>query len=125
MMRSHFTFPVSVLLLLGLVAPLSATAPVYADPVPPTVIVGAKNFTEGTILAELMAQVLEVHAGVRVERRFNLAGTQVAFDALRTGAIDIYAEYTGTGLRDMLGDAAPVESPAQALARVSGAFAAR
>ena len=91
----------------------------------PTVIIGAKNFTEGTILAELMAQVLEVHARVRVERRFNLAGTQVAFDALRTGAIDIYAEYTGTGLRDILGDTAPVESPAQALARVSGAFAER
>ena len=40
----------------------------------------------------------------QVERRFNLAGTQVCFDALRTGAIDLYAEYTGTGLRNILGD---------------------
>ena len=51
---------------------------------PPLVVVGAKKFTEGAILAELMAQVLETHAGARVERRFNLAGTQVCFDALRS-----------------------------------------
>jgi osmoprotectant transport system permease protein len=98
---------------------------VVAGGPPPTVVVGAKNFTEGAILAELMAQVIERHAGAHVERRFNLAGTQVAFEALRTGAIDLYAEYTGTGLRDILGDASPVESAAQALARVSDAFARR
>jgi osmoprotectant transport system permease protein len=72
-----------------------------------------------------MAQVLERHAGARVERRFNLAGTQVAFDALRGGGIDCYAEYTGTGLRDILGDVTPVRSAAQAAARVSEAFAKR
>ena len=77
------------------------------------------------MLAELMAQVIERHTNATVERRFNLAGTQVAFEALRTGAIDLYAEYTGTGLRDILGDASPVEGAAQALARVSDAFAQR
>jgi osmoprotectant transport system permease protein len=94
-------------------------------PVSPTVVVGAKNFTEGTVLAELIGQVLESQAGVRVERRYNLAGTQVAFDALRSGGIDIYAEYTGTGLRDVLGDVAPVHGAAEAFARVSTAFAQR
>lgn len=89
------------------------------------VVVGAKNFTEGAILAELMAQALETHAGAHIERRFNLAGTQVAFDALRSGAIDLYAEYTGTGLRDILGDEAPVQSAAEAFARVGNAFAER
>ena len=103
--------------------PLGAAA---ADqPAPPTVVVGAKNFTEGTILGEIMAQVLETQAGVHVDRRFNLAGTQVAFEALCAGGIDLYAEYTGTGLRDILGDAAPVASPAQALARVVTAFSQR
>ena len=82
----------------------TADPPAAAAQPPPRVVVGAKNFTEGAILAELMAQVLETQAGARVERRFNLAGTQVAFDALRTGGIDLYAEYTGTGLRDILGD---------------------
>jgi osmoprotectant transport system permease protein len=96
-----------------------------AQPTPPTIVVGAKNFTEGAILAELMAQVLETYAGVRIERRYNLAGTEVAFDALRSGSIDLYAEYTGTGLRDILGDAAQVHGPAQAFTRVSSTFAQR
>jgi len=99
--------------------------PAVADPDPPPLVVGAKNFTEGTVLAELMAQLLETHAGARIERRFNLAGTQVAFDALRTGSIDVYAEYTGTGLRDVLADATPVHSAAEAFARVSDTFAQR
>lgn len=89
---------------------------------PPTIVIGAKKFTEGAILGELMAQVLEQHAGVRVSRRFNLGGTNVAFDALRTGAIDGYAEYTGTGLRDILHDTSAVDGPADAFARVSSAF---
>jgi osmoprotectant transport system permease protein len=109
------------LALLVVMLPLSARA----DEPPRAIVVGAKNFTEGAVLAELMAQVIERHAGVAVERRFNLAGTQVAFEALRTGAIDLYAEYTGTGLRDILGDASPVEGAAQAFARVSDAFARR
>jgi osmoprotectant transport system permease protein len=90
----------------------------------PAVVIGAKKFTEGAILGELMAQVLEQHAGVRVTRRFNLGGTSVAFDALRSGAIDGYAEYTGTGLRDILHDASPVRGAADAFARVSRAFRA-
>jgi len=117
---------VTIALLMGMV--LSVAAAGAADssaPAPPVVVVGAKNFTEGTILAELMAQVLEAHAGARIERRYNLAGTKVAFDALRAGDIDLYAEYTGTGLRDILGDAASVPNAAEALARVSRTFADR
>jgi osmoprotectant transport system permease protein len=98
---------------------LTRFATAAADPL---IVLGAKKFTEGAILGELMAQVLEQHAGARVERRFNLAGTKVAFDALRTGAIDGYAEYTGTGLRDIAGDTAPVHGAADAFARVSRAF---
>jgi osmoprotectant transport system substrate-binding protein/osmoprotectant transport system permease protein len=124
----HFRFSISGLTFVVLLAVLwPGVHRVLAEPAPatPSVVVGAKNFTEGTILAELMAQVLEAHAGVRVERRYNLAGTKVAFDALHTGGIDLYAEYTGTGLRDILGDAAPVRDAAEALARVSAAFAER
>ena len=111
-----FRDALSLLVLLGWSSVACAQAP------PPAVVVGAKNFTEGTILAELIAQVLEAGAGAHCERRFNLAGTQVAFDALRSGAIDVYAEYTGTGLRDILRDPRPVDGAAQAFARVSDAF---
>jgi osmoprotectant transport system permease protein len=59
------------------------------------IVVGAKNFTEGYVLGEIMAQALEDRGHV-VERRFGLAGTLVAFQALSAGEIDLYAEYSGT-----------------------------
>lgn len=57
--------------------------------------VGAKHFNEGYILSEMIAILLE-DAGFEVERRFNLGGTAVAFEALKGNAIDIYPEYSGT-----------------------------
>ena len=62
-----------------------------------TLKVGSKNFTEQFIVAELYAAALE-NAGYKVERKINLGATLVAQEALRTGAIDLYPEYTGTGL---------------------------
>jgi osmoprotectant transport system substrate-binding protein len=62
-----------------------------------TVKVGSKNFTEQFIVAELYAASLEA-AGFKVERKINLGATLVAHEAVRTGAIDLYPEYTGTGL---------------------------
>jgi osmoprotectant transport system substrate-binding protein len=61
-----------------------------------TLKVGSKNFTEQFIVAELYAATLE-GAGFKVERKINLGATLVAHEALRTGAIDLYPEYTGTG----------------------------
>lgn len=60
-----------------------------------TITVGAKHFNEGYLLGEMIALVLE-DAGYKVDRRFNLGGTAVAFEGLREGAIDVYPEYTGT-----------------------------
>ncbi len=57
--------------------------------------IGSKNFTEGYILAEILAQLAE-NAGYRVERRFGLGGTMVCFEALTRGEIDCYPEYSGT-----------------------------
>jgi osmoprotectant transport system permease protein len=92
---------------------------------PPRIVVGAKKFTEGAVLGELMAQVLETQTGAAVERRFNLAGTQLCFDGLRSGALDVYAEYTGTGLRTILGDESDAGSAAAVFAQVSTAFRER
>ena len=60
-------------------------------------IVGSKNFTEQIVLGELVAQVIE-RQGVNVERRFNLGGTAIAHQALLSGGIDAYVEYSGTSL---------------------------
>jgi osmoprotectant transport system permease protein len=64
--------------------------------------VGGKNFTEQLILGEMMALVIEERAGAAVERRFNLGGTMICHRALVEGEIDVYAEYTGTGLTAIL-----------------------
>ncbi|MFT9077349.1 glycine betaine ABC transporter substrate-binding protein [Ethanoligenens sp.] len=66
-----------------------------------TVVVGSKNFTESLILGEMYADALQ-NAGYTVQRKLNLGGTLVAHEALKSGQIDMYPEYTGTGLLDVL-----------------------
>jgi len=87
------------------------------------VVVASKPFGESYILAEMFAQLLEAR-GIAVDRRLGLGATQIAYDALRSGAIDVYPEYTGTGLIAILG--LPPEPDARAVfARVAAASAAR
>src|SRR5579864_616622 len=69
------------------------------------IIVGSKNFTEQVVLAELMAQHLEDRLHVPVERRFYLAGSYIAHQAVLADRIDIYPEYTGTALTAILKEA--------------------
>lgn len=59
------------------------------------IVIGSKTFTESYLLAEMMAQLLESRR-IPVERRTGLGGTLVAFQALLSGEIDAYAEYSGT-----------------------------
>jgi osmoprotectant transport system substrate-binding protein len=66
------------------------------------IVVGSKNFTESLILGELMAQQIEAHTHLKVERRFYLAGTYICQQAVLAGRIDIYPEYTGTALTAIL-----------------------
>ena len=66
------------------------------------IVIGSKNFTESLILGELMAQQIEQHTKLEVERRFYLAGTYICHQGLLAGRIDIYPEYTGTALTAVL-----------------------
>ena len=59
--------------------------------------IGSKTFTENRILAEMFAILLE-EDGVPVKRQTAIGPTPVVFEALKNGAIDVYPEYTGTGL---------------------------
>ena len=68
---------------------------------PVTLKVGSKDFTEEFILAEMYSLLLE-EAGFKVERKFNLGGTPIAHAALVKGDIDLYPEYTSTGLLTVL-----------------------
>jgi osmoprotectant transport system substrate-binding protein len=77
---------------------LTACAPSHSD----RIVVGSKNFTESLILGELIAQKIEAHSHLKVERRFYLAGTYICQQAMLAGRIDIYPEYTGTALTAIL-----------------------
>ena len=57
--------------------------------------VGSKHFNEGYILSEIISQLFESE-GYTVQRKYNLGGTLVCFEALRNNAIDVYPEYSGT-----------------------------
>jgi len=88
------------------------------------IVIGSKNFTEQIILAELLAQEIESRTGLPVQRRVNLGGTLICQQALRAGEIDLYAEYTGTALTVVLGEA-PSSNPAEVYQRVKADYARR
>ena len=69
---------------------------------PPSVVVGSKNFTEQIILGEILAQQLERRTQLVVQRKFNLGGTLLTQEALVSGVLDLYPEYTGTALTAIL-----------------------
>src|ERR1700756_1408228 len=85
------------------------------------IVVGSKNFTESLILGELMAQQIEAHTHLKVERRFYLAGTYICHQAMLAGRIDIYPEYTGTALTAILKEK-PVSDREQVYARVKSEY---
>ena len=66
------------------------------------VVVGAKNFTESDLLAEIVAQQIERRTHLPVERRLHLGGTFVCHEAITSGRIDLYVEYTGTAYTAVL-----------------------
>jgi osmoprotectant transport system substrate-binding protein len=73
-----------------------------APPRPDHPVIGAKNFTEQVVLGELLAQEIEAKSNLKVERRFYLAGSYICHQALISGRIDSYVEYTGTALTAVL-----------------------
>ena len=93
--KAFFSFPVVIALIL-----LSGTAAAQAREKP--VAVGSKKFTESVVLGEIAANVIK-NAGVEAVHRKELGGTRVLWDALLKGEIDVYPEYTGTLLQEILG----------------------
>jgi glycine betaine/choline ABC-type transport system substrate-binding protein len=90
---------------------------------PATLTVGSKNFTESVILGELVAQHLESR-GYTVDRRLNLGGTFICHQAITSGQLDLYVEYTGTAYAAVL--ELPVErDAARVQAVVDSTYAAR
>jgi len=88
------------------------------------VVVSSKNFTEEIILGEMYAQALE-NAGIKVDRKLNLGTTDIAQEALvkggANGGIDLYPEYTSTGLIAVL-KGQPINDPQQAFDAVKKGY---
>ncbi len=100
----------------ALIAVLAGALLLSACSSKPTIVVASKNFTEQVILGEIIAAQIERRLHVPVERKLNLGGTLLAHEALLAGSVDLYPEYTGTTLTEIL------HEPAQKDAR--GVFAA-
>lgn len=95
-------------LLVALLILLSACAQA-AEPAAQPLKVGSKRFTESYILAELIAQTAAPHGPVEVKQ--GLGNTAIVQAALRSGAIDVYAEYSGTLAKEILGSDVPLSLP--------------
>jgi osmoprotectant transport system substrate-binding protein len=107
----------SLLLLTLIIALMSITAGCGDGSSKKKVTVGSKNFTESLLLGEMYALVLE-NAGIKVDRKLNLGGTLIAHEALKKGEIDVYPEYTGTALLNILNEK-PLTDPKQVFDLVS------
>ena len=86
------------------------------------IVVGAKNFTESDLLAEIVAQQIERRTSLPVERRLHLGGTFVCHRAITAGDIDIYVEYTGTAFTAILKQP-PIANPDSVYRFVAAAYA--
>ncbi|ROI06554.1 ABC transporter permease subunit [Chryseobacterium sp. G0240] len=67
-----------------------------------TIRIGSKIFGEQYILAEMYSMLIKGYTDYKVETKTGLGGTKICFDALMNDAIDVYPEYTGTGLLVLL-----------------------
>jgi osmoprotectant transport system permease protein len=81
----------------------AGTAALAEAPERPPVVVGSKVFTESVILGEIVTGLLDSE-GIPATHRRELGGTRVLWNGLQTGDIDVYAEYTGTLLLEILGE---------------------
>lgn len=93
--------PLKMLLFMSIVALLLTACGASNKANEATITVASKDFTEQFIIGEMYALLLE-DAGFNVERKINLGDTSIAHEALLNEEIDVYPEYTGTGLLTIL-----------------------
>ena len=67
-----------------------------------TIVIGSKDSAEPVILGHMLADLVEAHTPLKADRRLNLGGSLICFNALKQGGLDAYVEYTGTALTAIL-----------------------
>jgi osmoprotectant transport system permease protein len=94
-----------------------------AAPRSKTIVIGSKDSAEPVILGHMLADLVEAHTSLKADRRLNLGGSLICFNALKQGGLDAYVEYTGTALTTILKQP-PENDPAKVRATV-GEFLAK
>lgn len=78
-----------------------------------TITIGSKNYTEQLILGNMYAELVEEHTDLKVDKKLNLGGSSVTFNAITSNELDMYVDYTGTMLVNIL-KAEPIKDPQKA-----------
>ncbi|UBF24478.1 ABC transporter substrate-binding protein [Kovacikia minuta CCNUW1] len=86
------------------------------------IIIASKDFTEQDILGELLAQQVEAKTELKVDRRPRLGGSFVCHQAITSGKIDAYIEYTGTAFTGILKQK-PIADAQEVLRKLQQAYA--
>lgn len=110
--RNYFSLILIILSLL-LILPVQAKG---------SITVASKEFPESRLLGEMLAILIENNTDLEVERRHGLGGTTIIFEALRSGSVDLYAEYTGTAMQVVLQDKNILTDPDVVFKQVKKAF---
>ena len=66
------------------------------------IVIGSKDYTEQLVLCHIYSDYIEAHTNLKCVPKENLGGTQVCYEALKSGKIDMYVDYTGTLYGDIL-----------------------
>ncbi|MEG6521553.1 glycine betaine ABC transporter substrate-binding protein [Desulfotomaculum sp. 1211_IL3151] len=113
---------VGVLLLVLLMTTLAGCSSLTKDDKGLTVV--GKNFTEQDIMANMLGLLLEEHTDQKITVKSFLGGTDVCFNAVKNGSADVYVEYTGTGLVNILGEEV-LSDPQKAYDKVKEEFSTK
>jgi osmoprotectant transport system substrate-binding protein len=109
------------LIAVGLVLVLLLTALLSGCGAGDAITIGSKDFSENILLGEIFAQLIAAKTDLKVNRMLNMGGTFVNFEAIKNDQIDIYPEYTGTGLTAQL-EMDVITDPDEAYAVVAKEF---
>jgi len=92
---------------------------------PELLVVGSKPFTESRLLGTIMQELIEAKSDLEVRHKSGLGGTLLCHEALLSGQIDLYAEYTGTAWTSVLKHRESESDPLRTFLTVQSEYAER
>lgn len=100
--KSQKSFAKKIVIIFLMVTLVASGVALFKKSTDKKVVVSSKNFSESILLGNMLSDLIEAHTDLKVDRRMNLGGTNVVFTAMENNEVDIYAEYVGTGMVNIL-----------------------